>query len=190
MVLNTKPNTSLVLNNSGADALSRSFSLSLPAGQGPTRQQSSTSTCQAADRLRAQLDLTALEELLSCYYMYTGSIAPTTARTYKSEKTRFSEFCWQIGVPSMPTAQHTVFLFILYLAQSRLCSTSIQTYKAAIRHMHIEAGLDPHAREQWHQVNYVLQGIRRAQNTTPRRTRLPVTADIMRAIQVAVFLPA
>ncbi len=56
--------------------------------------------------------------------------------------------------------------------------------------MHIEAGLDPPAREQCHQVNYVLRGIRRAQSTTPRRTRLPLTADVMRAIQVAVFSPA
>ncbi len=77
-----------------------------------------------------------------------------------------------------------------YLAQSGLRLTSIQTYMAAIRHMHIEAGLDPPAREQWHQVNYVLRGIRRAQSTTHRRTRLPVTADVMRAIQGAVFSPA
>ena len=90
----------------------------------------------------------------------------------------------------MPAAQHTVALFISYLAQSGLRSTSIQTYMAAIRHMHIEAGLDPPAREHWHQVNYVIRGIRRAQSTTPRRTRLPVTAEIMRAIQVAVFSPA
>ena len=39
-------------------------------------------------------------------------------------------------------------------------------------------------------MHYVLRGIRRSQSTTHRRTRLPITSGIMRAIQVAVFSPA
>ena len=184
LVSNTKPSTSPVLIMWGPmhfpAVISLVFTL-FSQGQGPARQQSSGSTRQAAVRPRTQLDLTALEELLSHYF--TGGIAPATAGTYTSAKRRFSEFCLQIGVPPVPAAQHTVALFISYLAQSGLRSTSIQTYMAAIRHMHIEAGLDPPAREHWHQVNYVLRGIKRAQSTTPRRTRLPVTAEIMRAFR-------
>ena len=129
-----------------------------------------------------------MEQVLSLYF--AGGIAPTTAGTYASAKRRFGEFCQQLGVSPVPAAQHTVALFISHLAQSGLRSTSIQTYMAAIRHMHIEAGCDTPAREHWHQVHYVLRGIRRSQSTTPRRTRLPITSDIMRAIQVAVFSPA
>ena len=54
------------------------------------------------------------------------------------------------GFPSHNTQLHP------HLAQSGFCSTSIQTYMAAIRHMHTEAGFGPPAREHWHQVHYVL----------------------------------
>ena len=38
-------------------------------------------------------------------------------------------------------------------------------------------------------MNYVLRGIRRAQSTTPRRTRLPITSELMASMQEVVFRP-
>ena len=89
-----------------------------------------------------------------------------------------------IGVPS----QHTVALFITHLAHSGLRASSVKTYLTAIHHLHIEAGQDPPSTAQWHQLSYVLRGIRRAQSTTPRRTRLPITSEIMASLQEVLLV--
>ena len=41
------------------------------------------------------------------------------------------------------------------------------------------AGLDPAIRSAWPRLQYVLRGIKRAQDSAPSRVRLPVTASIM-----------
>ena len=187
LVLSMKPNISLALTMWGrmhSLAVTSLVSILSSHWRKPARSRKHSPSCSSPPSSAGPHRVGA-----GTFTLFCGRYRPTTAGTYASAKRRFGEFCQQLGVSPVPAAQHSC-TFISHLAQSGLRSTSIQTYMAAIRHMHIKAGFDTPAREHWHQVHYVLRGIRRSHSITPRRTRLPITSDIMRAIQVAVFSPA
>ena len=106
-----------------------------------------------------------------------------------SAKKKYGLFCETYHLPLLPITQHKSSLFISYLAHSGLSPSTITSYLSALRHLTIESGDLPSPRSQWPQLQYVLKGIKRTEASKPqrRRTRLPITAEIMAAIQSALL---
>ena len=111
--------------------------------------------------------------------------------TYTSAKRRFVSFCQQLNLNPVPASQHTVALFVTHLSQTGLRASSIQAYISAIRHLHITAGQAPPQWNDWHQLHYVMRGIRRAQSSiNSKRPCLPITTEVMQSIQTVLLIPS
>ena len=98
---------------------------------------------------------------------------------YRLAQEAFIKFCTSIQLPSLPTTECVLFLYVAELSQ-RVCHATARAYLAAIRHMHLSAGLlDPVAGAE--RLGLVLRGFRRRK---PRGTDscLPITSLILRRI--------
>ena len=119
-----------------------------------------------------------LEGLLS-HYQSLGGVATSTHRTYQAGIRAFQQFCYQYGIPSIPASPLTLRYFCCSIAR-RVSHKTIKVYLAGIRLEYLERGCqDP--------INDVLlrllcKGIKRSQGTT-RRTRLPITINILRMLK-------
>ena len=80
-------------------------------------------------------------------------------------------------------------MFVSYLSLMGLRQSSITTYLSALRHLQIEAGQTPTPRDEWPRLHYTLRGIKRAQSSTAKMTRLPITREVMSRIQTTLFSP-
>ena len=130
-----------------------------------------------------------LESQLSSYFV--GGLALSTLNTYTSAKRRLVSFCQQLNLTPLPASQHTVALFVTHLSQAGLWASSIQAYIAAICHLHMTAGQAPPPWNDWHQLHYVMRGIRRAQSiTSGKKSCLPITTEVMQSIQAVLLTPS
>ena len=90
-------------------------------------------------------------------------------------------------LPLFPITQHKLCLFVSYLAYSGLQAETISAYLSAIRHLQVEVGSSPVPTSEWLRLHYVLQSIKRAQASTSKRVRLPITAEVMKVIYSTLF---
>lgn len=83
-------------------------------------------------------------------------------------------------------------MFISFLAQEGLAYTSIKVYLSAVRSLHVAAGLhEIFSSQLTPRVEQVLKGVRKVEASKPSRSsRLPVTLDILRKVQLALKLDA
>ena len=70
-----------------------------------------------------------------------------------------------------------------HLAREGLRAQSISGYLSAVRHLSIEAGFTPRAREESPRLSYVLRGVSRSQAATVRPRRLPITPQILLSLK-------
>ena len=99
---------------------------------------------------------------------------------YESGKRSFLAFCVRLKLTPLPASEHTLILFVAELAQS-LAPSSIQTYLAAVRHLHIINSLcNPLLNTP--KLALVLKGTKRSHNKG-KLTRLPVTPFILQAVK-------
>lgn len=129
------------------------------------------------------MDIRALHNAIHFYYKQ--SLATSTQQLYTTGIQRYLQFCSLVNHQSVPTSEHTLLLFATYLAQQQLSLSTIQTYFAAIRHLHLASNhLTVYSTQLTPRVQQVLQGIKRYQAHvfTPAQ-RLPITTDIMQQIK-------
>ena len=105
-------------------------------------------------------------------------------KTYSSAQRRYLSFCQVYQVPPLPLSEVSVCLFAAFLAHQGLKAQSISSYLSALRHLQVSSGLPPPQRAEWPRLQYVLKGIARGQASAPQK-RLPITATIMKGLQVA-----
>ena len=116
---------------------------------------------------------------------FENGLAPATARSYASAKSRYFDFCRMAGLSPLPLTEQCLCLFVSYLASQSVQYQSLKCYLSALRHLQIEEGLpDPRMGEgNFPRLEYVLKGIKRCPHSvSPRRTRLPITPPIMRRL--------
>ena len=116
---------------------------------------------------------------------FQSGLAITTQRTYSSGAQRFLRFCESHSVHCpFPVSEKLLCCFAAWLADEKLCSTTIKTYLAAVRSMQISLGLpDPRDQSSMPMLKQVQAGIQRLQGhdqTVKRRIRLPITTAIWR----------
>ena len=107
-------------------------------------------------------------------------------RTYTSAQQAFIRFCQQRhylnpnGSP-VPASEFTVLAFAAYLAARQLRPSTISTYLASVRTLHVMSGfsspLDGSAR-----LRQLLRGVAR-ENSGDRRNRLPITFELLAAMR-------
>lgn len=127
---------------------------------------------------RHRLDLTTLEA--KAEVLLAGGLAPSTARVYESGKRAFLACCVRLNLTPLPASEHTLILFVAELAQS-LAPSSIQTYLAAVRHLHIINNLT-NPLQNTPKLALVLKGTKRYHNQS-KLTRLPITPFILQAVK-------
>ena len=112
-------------------------------------------------------------------FFYAKGLAPSTLRSYKSGKDRYTNFCRQASITPLPVSESKLCLFVSHVAKQGL---KHQTIKSAIRHLQISSGLnDLFAGDPWPRLDYVMRGIKKHQAELPsgQRSRLPITPDIL-----------
>jgi len=126
---------------------------------------------------------THLEDLTHTYL--NEGLSPATRRTYSTGKQSFASFCNATRNPVLPATESALLLFVSYLASRNISHTTIKVYLAAVRHMHVIAGMHRSFEEQLTpRLHLVLRGIKRTQAiSNPCRTRLPITLQIMSSIK-------
>ena len=96
------------------------------------------------------------------------------------------DFCTSCNIPPLPITQAPLGRFVAELAQDGLAQKILKAYLSAVRYMQLTTlGTDSNIRDMGN-LAYVLQGIRRSQaisGTNRPRTRLPITAAIMRSLK-------
>ena len=112
-------------------------------------------------------------------------LAPSTITTYSAGKNKYIQFCTASRISPIPSSETTLILFASYLATANMSHTTIKVYLAAIRHMHVVAGLHERFSEQLtSRLQLVLRGIKKAQaSTSSPRVRLPITLQLIQSIK-------
>lgn len=103
----------------------------------------------------------------------------TTRRVYAADVLRFRDWCAASNLCALPAEPQTVALFAAAEVQRGLNPRTVGRRLAAIRHLHLEAGLlDPTAAEV---VRAVLAGARRTVGSAPRQAA-PATTTALEAM--------
>ena len=90
-----------------------------------------------------------LNHLSSISHGYlTEGLAPATRRTYSAGEQSFTSFCSASGNRVLPANESALLLFISHLASKNISHATIKVYLAAIRHMHVIAGMHSSFEEQ------------------------------------------
>lgn len=112
---------------------------------------------------------------------YANGLAASTQSTYSAGQLKFTNFCKGLKVPAVPASEATLILFATYLATINISHTTIKVYLAAVRHMHVSAGMFSFFDKQLTpRLQLTLKGIQKSQAITqPARIRLPITLQIM-----------
>ena len=121
---------------------------------------------------------------------YLGlSIAASTKQTYSSAEKRFLEFCLLYRPPFgkfMPVDENTLVQYAAYLARS-IKYSSIKSYLAAVRHLHILNGYDLDFKK-YPRLQLICKGIKRAQGCSTR-VRLPITIHHLKLFFCLLAIP-
>ena len=121
---------------------------------------------------------------------YLGlSIAASTKQTYSSAEKRFLEFCLLYRPPSgkfMPVDENTLVQYTAYLARP-IKYSSIKSYLAAVRHLHILNGYDLDFKK-YPRLQLICKGIKRAQGCSTR-VRLPITIQHLQLFFCLLAIP-
>ena len=92
-----------------------------------------------ADTTRRGLDSNQLHIEIQCYFI--KGLAWSTNKTYHAGQNHYLQFCQKLGVTSVLTSERTLLMFIAHFFKDIIGHTSIKTYFAAIRHLHVSVGM-------------------------------------------------
>ena len=92
-------------------------------------------------------------------------------------------FCSAIASSPYPVTEHQLSKFVAFMYQEGLSAGTMKTYLAAVRHAQISMGLGDPLMVRMPQLQYVLRGARRRLAGGAKRTRLPVTPEILQRLR-------
>ena len=113
------------------------------------------------------------------YFLH--GLAESTRKTYNSAKRRYAEFAAKHGFQPLPASEHQLCQFVSYLAEGKLCHSTIKCYLSAVRQMHVAEGYGDPRMSSMARLEQVLRGIKSLQARTRGRSlpRLPITPDLL-----------
>ena len=116
------------------------------------------------------------------------SITKHTWSAYKTAGRMLSQCFQDLGqTVSFPLNQNHICLFVGWLHKRKLASSTISSYLAGLRQLHLTAGLTPPIIRS-DLVKQILSGKIHHETISPscRKTRLPVTPTILRLLKLAI----
>lgn len=118
---------------------------------------------------------------------YKEGLASSTLRSHQAALKRFHSFCVSYNINSpFQVSENILCSYAAYLADQKLSPQTIKVYLATVRRMQISLG-HPAPRDQNSLpiLKRVQAGIRRLHTThgSPAKTRLPITATVLRQIK-------
>ena len=119
-------------------------------------------------------------------FFFANGLAASSRKTYKAGENRYIGFCQRYSIVPLPVSESGLCKFVTFLAEQGLKYSTIKTYLAGIRYLHIRSGLqEPFHGVHMPRLEYTTRGIKRfqAQSMTGGRTRLPITPPIMRQMK-------
>ena len=93
------------------------------------------------------------------------------------------DFCRGCGLIPYPASEEVLLRFIASLGMQKISHKTIKVYLLAIRHHHVVSGLSFCGYSS--RMYLVIQGVKRC-NGAPQNSRLPITADVLRAFRRAL----
>ena len=100
---------------------------------------------------------------------FQSSLAESTQRIYNSAKRQYLQFCKDKLLLPLPASENQLCQFKSFVAIQSLCHSSIRSYLATIRHLHVSEGYgDPHISNMV-RLEQVLKEIKMVQSKGPRR---------------------
>ena len=111
---------------------------------------------------------------------FRDGLTASTRSIYNAAQ-RFNNFCTATKTHSVPATEATLVLFAIHLATTNISYATIKMYLAAIKNLHVSAGLHDHFNLQLTpRLQQVLWGIKKHQAFThPQRVCLPITFQLM-----------
>ena len=108
--------------------------------------------------------------------LISDSLAQSSQRAYASAQQSFLQLCTSLKIPALPATEQVLLLFVADLSQ-RVCHSTVRSYLAAVRHLHLSRGF-PDPLKGCPRVDLALKGLRRRK---PRSgdSRLPITPLIL-----------
>ena len=108
-----------------------------------------------------------------------NALAPSTTKSYSSQIKKYVNFCKMVGTAPVPAHPTTLARYIAYLART-LKYQSVRVYLAAIRYIHLDAGLTNPFQDNFF-LTSILKGVRRSLGEHIIQKRL-ITPDILLGI--------
>ena len=99
---------------------------------------------------------------------------------YQTAAAAYFSFCVRFNLTALPASEENLLLFLAELSQTKAPST-VHTYLAGIRHMHIISGY-PNPLESAPRLQLALRGFKRYK-PPQANPRLPITPHVLRAIK-------
>ena len=119
------------------------------------------------------------------------SIATSTRRSYQSSQKRYTSFCLSNNLPSFPSSQSTLCLYVAYLFEQGLAHTSIKCYLSSVRHLQISKGFPDPFSADLPQLHLLIRGAKVCRGLQGRNIptrKLPITPTILRQL-LKLWLP-
>ena len=92
-------------------------------------------------------------------------------------------FCSSLGASPYPVSEHQLSKFVAFMYQEGLSAGTMKSYLAAVRHAQIALGLGDPVMGRMPHLQYVLKGARRSMAGGTKRTRLPITPEILKRLR-------
>ena len=140
-----------------------------------------TGTGRATGHQPSGLDCSKLQKLVR--ELFTAGLAQSTQRSYKSGERRYLQFCSATNRSPYPVSERGLSTFIAQLYQQGLSPSTMKSYLVAVRHTQIAMGFGDPIMAGMPQLQYVLKGAHRNLAGRPKRTRLLITPQILRALK-------
>lgn len=94
----------------------------------------SGSTARPPGDIKTRLDI---EKLDAAVELFSSGLAESTQQAYKSAKRRYVHFCVQHETCPIPATENQLCQYVSYLALQNLSHSTIKSYLAAVRHLHV-----------------------------------------------------
>lgn len=129
------------------------------------------------------MDVTELDKLVGKFF--TKGLADSTQRTYRSGQNKYITFCKAWGFRAVPASEKVLCRFVAHTADAGLRYRTIKVYLSAVRFLHIAEGEKDPFEPGLARLQYILQGIRRAEadKGTEKRERRPILPEILRKMK-------
>jgi len=112
------------------------------------------------------------------------ALAPTTRKTYTSAEKRYLSFCITHHISPLPTDEKILCRYVAYLANNRLCHSTIKSYLAAVRQLSIQKNEGDTHISSMDKPELVLREVKKVHVSKQTSSlRQPITVDLLEKIR-------